>query len=442
MVEPISASASILGEGAFKIIDRLIAEVAQYFRDQKNQERAAQASQAQLQFMAPFWAEGLRIERTRNVIELVATARGMMALGTKLYDLAVSAGRAKAALEREVWLENLRAANDRGLLRLAYDLERETKAWGATVDSYPFRRGPGQLRRKLELQGGIGAPVVLLPALRTDVPPHPWIGLPAMIRAELAPYEGRFLHIELADRHFEWPDPDLIRHDLDGIPVVVLDPVPLGGTLDIRIGGAHIFPHSALHVLPMAGTGTYSPEDPVSGGAPGLGAARAAAFRIVRAVDCAHLMRSRGHSELTDDAAARYGAGQQWPADHGLPLSLVADPAHHLLHRAVRLLRRGDVPGADEALAEALTRLGGASDPGLPRWPALITAAGRSGQMEPHHLSKLLDVLDERFPGEGLEQHLRDPRLAQVPAPGPLVPVQHGAAARDSWVPRGHPPLL
>lgn len=106
MVEPISASASILGEGAFKIIDRLIAEVAQYFRDQKNQERAAQASQAQLQFMAPFWAEGLRIERTRNVIELVATARGMMALGTKLYDLAVSAGRAKAALEREVWLEN------------------------------------------------------------------------------------------------------------------------------------------------------------------------------------------------------------------------------------------------------------------------------------------------------------------------------------------------
>jgi hypothetical protein len=430
MSEPVSIFATC----AYKLISLLV--------HQMNQQREAQARQAELQLMAQFRAEELQAEHTRNVIELVATAGGMVALGARLYDLAASAGRARAALEREVWLENLRAANDRGLLRLAYDLERETRAWGATVDSYPFQRGPGKLRRKLELQGGTGAPVVLLPALRTDVPPHPWAGLPAMIRAELAPYEGRFLHIELADRHFEWPDPDLIRHDLDGIPVVVLDPVPLGGTLEFRIGGAHIFPQSMLHVLPMAGTGTYSPEDPVSGVAPGLGAARAAAFRIMRAVDCVHLMRSRGHSELTDDAAARYGAGQRWPADHGLPLSLVADPAHHLLHRAVRLLRRGDVPGADLALAEALTCLGGVSDAGRPPWPALITAAGRSGQMEHHHLSKLLDLLHERFPGEGLEQHLRDPRLAQEPTPGSLVPARPGAAARDSWVPRGHPPLL
>lgn len=112
-------------------------------------------------------------------------------------------------------------------------------------------------------------------------------------------------------------------------------------------------------------------------------------------------MRSRGHSELTDDAAARYGVGQEWPADHGLPLSLVADPAYHLLHRAVRLLRRGDVLGADRALAEALTCLGGASHAKRPRWPALITAAGRSGQMERHHLTKLLESFKSAFPAKG-----------------------------------------
>jgi hypothetical protein len=79
------------------IIDRLITEVAQYIRDQKNQERAAQASQAQLQFMAPFWAEGLQVERTRNVIELIATAGGIVALGARLYDLAASCGCRKPA---------------------------------------------------------------------------------------------------------------------------------------------------------------------------------------------------------------------------------------------------------------------------------------------------------------------------------------------------------
>lgn len=260
---------SIWGQPALTLANNM----ATYFRDHRNQQHAAQASHAELQRTAQFRGEILHVERTRNVIGLIGAAADVVSLGAGLYDLATSASRAKATLEREVWLENLRAANGRELLRLAYDLERETRAWGATVDSYPFQCGPGKLRRKLELQGRIGAPVVLLPALRADVPPHPWVGLPAMIRAELAPYEGRLLHIELADRHFEWPDPDLIHHDLDGIPVVVLDPVPLGGTLDFRIGGAHIFPRSMLHVLPMAGTGTYSPEDPRirRGARPGCG---------------------------------------------------------------------------------------------------------------------------------------------------------------------------
>ena len=409
----------------------------EFLFSQRNQQHTAESNRAELQRTGQFRSELLEGVNTGNAIELIGTSASVVALCAKLYDLVASASRARAAAEREVWLEDLRAANNRELLRLAYDLQRETVAWGATVDNYPFLRGPGILRRKLELSGGIGSPVVLLPALRTDVPPHPWAGLPARIRAELAPYEGPLLQVELADRHFEWPDPDLLRHDLDGITVVVLDPIPLGGTLDFRIGGAHIFPQSVLQILPMAGTGTLA----VSGDQ--VAAARAAAFRVVRAVDCIHLMRSRAHGELIDDAAARYGADKEWPADHGLPLSLLADPAYHLLHRAARLLRRGDMPGADQALADALTCLGGASHkPSRPLWPALITSAARSGEMWRHHFAKLLDILQERFPGEGLDKYLRDPRLAGESAPVSPVPAYPGAEAADSWMPRGQPPLL
>jgi hypothetical protein len=142
---------------------------------------------------------------------------------------------------------------------------------------------------------------------------------------------------------------------------------------------------------------------------------------------------------LVDDAARRCGiANDQWPVDQGLPLDLLADPACHLLHRALRLHARAEPDGARRALKAAFAHLAGA--PESAPWHALIAAAATRGGMSGMHVDLAKQATAALLPGSGLEAALAAARASPqaVAAPRPAL----SEVPRSGLLPHGKPPLL
>ncbi|GLY80142.1 hypothetical protein [Actinoallomurus iriomotensis] len=354
---------------------------------------------------------------------------------------------AREAREHEALRSALEHARARELQLFQHELAQKLLDHQAVKDTYPFTGGlaaTGMLRKQLD-ERGRGLPILLIPAVYPDAPAdHPWRGLHQRLLSELEQYRD-VVRIRLADRHFTWPHPGLLRYDLDGVPVIVLDVVPLGERLDIRLAATRLFPGELLQWLPQTTIDTvyyrhdheWEPAERIRGVTERNleFAARWIAFLAVRTVDTHHLVNRPLYRERTDAAAARANqATGRWPADHGLRLDDIRDQGYHLLHRSLRHHARDEPDQAEEALRAALRWFSG-DDHG--RLAPALRAAAQSGNLTAAHLELLRQALAAIQPR--LDRHLANPRLTTAPAEAALP---EPPPPRPAWLPRGELPPL
>lgn len=298
------------------------------------------------------------------------------------------------------------------------------------LNLYPIAQGPGHLARSIALaypDPAARPPLLLLsPAAENDGKGTPWEGLTRRIEMSLVPYhQDGLIRPWIADRPFQWPHYRLYAEDLVGMPTIVMNISVARERLEIRLGGAHLNldpaaapVQDAVATLPLGfpdaqvwtpelverfnATAVQGQRFQVPGDDPRRlavlnheFAARAAGLYAVALMDCYHLVHTPGYRERIDQAlAATALVGDDWPIESGVPLWRMADPAHHLLHRAARHLRRGDTAAAELAVAQALSILSGHGEVRLDATVADLAASAAAGPLiQDHHVALLQEVL-------------------------------------------------
>ncbi|WP_028811984.1 hypothetical protein [Streptomyces flavidovirens] len=258
-------------------------------------------------------------------------------------------------------------------------------------DTYPVEEGPGHLRQSLRLLSADLSTlplVVLLPTFHGS-PDGTWEGLRGAVVDALRRRLATDGLIELQDslRTFSWPHAAFYWNDLYGIPTLIVQVRYFRDVLDVSLGGCHLRPKTespaeALHSVyrhRIARPERWTPEsiEDLNAKAPkshllavpkdeagqlGLDveiAARAVTAVVTAAVDAYYLGNSVRYPQHFDEAAAMLGptALTEWPADLGVPLSRVADPAFHLLKVATRQASRGQASQAIVSLRHSLAIL-------------------------------------------------------------------------------------
>lgn len=321
--------------------------------------------------------------------------------------------------------------------RLQQEMERIRWELARLADGYPVRRGPFHLRRHLELcypakfPGRI-PPVVLIPPLLNESNKDVWAN--ARLHAQYllgGLFADGLIHIPqgLPDRPFTWPDSELYRFDLLDVPTIIVSGTAAPDGVNIWLGGAHLLPaeHEVWPIAParpilsiaMSATGEspastaqfLSPQgrpfavptiraektlDPQADQRQMLQlVSRGIELCVTRMVDTFHLHRSDCYDERFDDAVGRELA----PAEVALladgkldpPIDSVKDAGYHLLHRARRSVRAGNLPGATKNFLDAFAAIGG-------RLPDLHAEVRTRGE-----LKELLDrLVGPRGPETGI----------------------------------------
>ncbi|MFF5779514.1 hypothetical protein ACFY7Y_21545 [Streptomyces virginiae] len=302
--------------------------------------------------------------------------------------------QATARFDRELQLETVRHQRQFELRHLESDLRRQESltALGTQTlySTYPVPEGPGHLRAGLQLLADDLSelpPLLLFPPLAGAIEPQ-WAGLRSAVLAGLRRTLGSGGLVETYDHLnlFPWPHAGLYWNDLYGIPTFVAQITLFRDTLELGIGGCHLGPAATraeplrsvlLHRRRSAGSwneravaelNSRTPtgqELAVPTGPDSLNrlelevAARAVTAVITAAVDVYWLAGAVRYRQRFDDAVALLGPGSltDWPADLGVPLDRVADPAYHLLTVARREAGRGRGAEALAALERSLAVL-------------------------------------------------------------------------------------
>ncbi|MFJ5933502.1 hypothetical protein [Streptomyces sp. NPDC093071] len=295
---------------------------------------------------------------------------------------------------RELQLEAVRHQRQFDLRHLESGLRREEslEALGnqTLYSTYPVPEGPGHLRAGLHLLAEDLSdlpPLLLLPRFSGLNEPH-WAGLRTALSAALRHTLGNEGLVELHDGlgALTWPHAGLYWNDLYGVPTFVAQVSLYRDTLDLSLGGCHLgtgtVPTEPLRLLlrhrrQPPGTWTEKSVARLNAEAPeghelavpadpeGLNrlevevAARAVTAVVTSAVDAYWLAGAVRYRQRFDAAAALLGpaARTDWPADLGVSLDRVADPAYHLLTVARRLAARGRPAEAVAALERSLAIL-------------------------------------------------------------------------------------
>lgn len=362
---------------------------------------------------------------------------------------------------------------------------KELKRYEGELATYPIVGGPGTLAGALALDAV--RPLVLIVPPRGDGDVTRWGDrLVNRVYTDLGRYHD-ILQVRMADRPFQWPHAGLYAEDLVGVPTVIVELLTDRERLDIRVGGCHlgfgdpaVLPMRPMAPLrfPRAEHWTADLVDQLNRSAPqhlftlvqprtdeelaDLNhelAARVSTLCVVAMVDCHHLASVPGYDERLDQAMAAAGVvGANWP-DEPMPLPLVADPAYHLLHRAMRRHGRSQRTAADEDVRLAAALL--ADTDADPRTPLgdLLNAAVTTGRLHHKHVIKLraalehihddrelLGLLDQARPWR-LPAH-DEPEAQPVPARQPTDPIttdrtsDHGTEYRCVRVIKAHKALI
>ncbi|MEU8776608.1 hypothetical protein [Streptomyces sp. NPDC048606] len=306
--------------------------------------------------------------------------------------------RAQAAdrFGRELQLEAIRHLRQTELTVLQSEL-RTAEALSALsektlFDTYPVPEGPGRLRAALGLLADELAdlpPLLLLPTFQGVTENH-WSGLRPALTGALRRRLGTDGLVEVQDglRAMVWPHAELYRNDLYGLPCLIVQVTQFRDTIDVGIGGCHLTtglgqaPASPMrtiyrHRRRPPGHWTAEAIASVNSAAPASDAlevpgdtashdrleiemaARAVTVVVTSAVDTYWLGSAVRYRQRFDDALALLGLTDlpDIPTDLGIPLTQVADPAHHLLTVARREAVRGKPDRAVDALAGSLAAL-------------------------------------------------------------------------------------
>ncbi|GAA4484138.1 hypothetical protein GCM10023191_006850 [Actinoallomurus oryzae] len=303
---------------------------------------------------------------------------------------------------------------------------KELKRYEDELSAYPIMGGPGVLAGALALDPV--RPLVLIVPPREGGDATRWGDrLVNRVSTDLGRYH-EILQVRIADRPFQWPHAGLYANDLAQVPTVIVELLSDRERLDIRVGGCHLGfdDPPVLAMRPMAPLRFPRAEhwsgelvDELNRSAPRQAftlvppstddeladlnhelAARVSTLCAVAMVDCHHLARVPGYDERLDQAIAAAGVvGTDWPINGLIPLPLVADPAYHLLHQALRRQLRGQHAVAEEDLRLAVTLLAGTDAAPESSLRELIEAAFATGRMHHKHLAKLREAV-ERVHGD------------------------------------------
>lgn len=321
-------------------------------------------------------------------------------------------------------------------------LARETEA----LRHYPFTAGAGSLRENIrtvyaDLQ--TMPPLILIVPTRDGADPM-WHSLSRRVEAFLMPLQHAHLaFVQAADRDFTWPHAALLRHDLAGVPTVVLRVEVVSGWLLVWLGGSHlggqtVRPMSQIAWMPLPDRDAWTRErldaleEASSHGfvsPPSVAderslstvqtewATRLAAVAATAAVDAYHLLRRRGYDEQIDTAIRELGpeaaAQLVFPVDR----EALADPAYHLLHRSRRQIALGDRAAARADVVEALEALNGRPSATL---RDAILAARADKQLAEWHVT-MLERLDRESP-DLLDAKARAALREPLPVAAPAAP--------------------
>ncbi|MFI6324046.1 hypothetical protein ACIBG8_41430 [Nonomuraea sp. NPDC050556] len=362
---------------------------------------------------------GKMIDATIGVVSNYAGEKAKLAANTKVRQETFDFEREKLATSQ---------ANALELERQKQDFQREMAAAERLKaleqhqrDQYPIADGPGQLRKALMLSRKNNPDiltVLLCPPDNEDPSSPTWSGLRGRVYGNLMTYQNRSLAIlRKVDRKFHWVHSDLYEIDLHGIPTLIVQFTVDHKVLDIQLGGCHITGDGVqqlqgVHRLTFPGMSAWTEETV------GLFdqarqlpadeadllelnhtlASRLITVCVVAALDAYYLQRRVAYHEQFDEAVEAAGIfGEDWKADLGIELDLVADPAFHLLHCAKRKARRGDKDGAIEDLNAALRLLAGVQTPAQRTALRLMPDVLRKPETQDHHRAKLREVF-ELFP--------------------------------------------
>ncbi|MGW2640349.1 hypothetical protein [Streptomyces sp. NPDC001348] len=333
-----------------------------------------------------------------------------------------------AAAERRLKIEQADDAHERQI-KLRRIAERDAH--------YPFDHGPGHLRESFlaTYPDPCHRPLLVLLSPVDAAPgrPTPWAGLSERVRADLAKYQDETHAAKIcpAQRPLRWPDADLYRGDLAGLPAVVVELGVDREFLSVGIGGCHLVPDALTPLSEVRQVGAlrypraeeWTAEDiaQLEAGAGGRGvftlpspddaggllelnhelAARLITISVMAAVDAYHLMNTPAYDEQSDRVARAAGmAGAAWLPDERIPLDAVRDPAHHLLGRVARVWRTagahdqsGRAGTADDDLLLALSLLAGHDEArGDVPFTELLEAAVGGPLVHDRHLHRLAEL--------------------------------------------------
>ncbi|MET9604917.1 hypothetical protein ABZZ17_07580 [Streptomyces sp. NPDC006512] len=297
---------------------------------------------------------------------------------------------------RDLQLEAIRHQRQFELRHLDSELRKreslEALGHKTLFDTYPVPEGPGHLRDSLRLLAPDLSdlpPVLLLPKFHGPTAAH-WSGLRTTLVSALRRTLGAdgLVEFQEVDGAISWPHAGLYWNDLYGLPTLVVQVSLFRDTLDLALGGCHLRaatdgppadPLRTVHRHRRAPRQRWTdkevarlnaaappalalavPDDEESGGRLEVEvAARAVTAVVTAAVDTYWLAVAVRYRQRFDAAVALLGpdALTDWPADLGVPLGQVADPAHHLLTVARREAVRGRTAEAEAALERSLAAL-------------------------------------------------------------------------------------
>lgn len=372
--------------------------------------------------------------------------------------------------ERDMLLESVRDARRKELAELDNQLRLEASLIElrnrTLFDTYPVEEGPGHLRESLRLLAADLSELpllVVLPRFHGSPEGH-WGGLRqaivAALRRRLA--SDGLVHLQTLVKPLNWPHASLYWHDLYGLPALVIQLSYFRDTLDADLGGCHLRPGAASTGDPLLSVYRHRINRPdhwtaervarLSTAEEGAGhrfevpqseeeyvrleievAARAVTAVVTAAVDAYHLGNSLRYPERFDRAVAQLGeqaTAAEWPADLGVSLRDVADPAHHLLHVAGRYASRGLAAEAVAALRRSLAALHYPDYALLGEpYPPLAETVGLVAATDHLHRDRLATVLAAVEPlladagtdpnRDELAEVWDELRAAAVDAPGP-----------------------
>ncbi|MDX2395598.1 hypothetical protein NJL88_37190 [Streptomyces sp. DK15] len=304
--------------------------------------------------------------------------------------------QASTRFGRDLQLEAIRHLRQFELRHLDSELRKreslEALGHRTLFDTYPVTEGPGHLRDSLRLLAPDLSdlpPVLLLPRFHGSAAAH-WSGLRTTLIASLRRALGAdgLVEFQEIDGAISWPHAGLYWNDLYGLPALVVQVSLFRDTLDLALGGCHLRagsgdppaePMRTVHRHRRGPRARWTEKEvarlnavappalalDVPGDEEGHSlleielAARSVTAVVTAAVDAYWLAVAVRYRQRFDDAVALLGpdALTDWPADLGVPIAQVADPAHHLLTVARREAARGRTAEAGAALQQSLAAL-------------------------------------------------------------------------------------